>query len=507
MKINIIGAGISGLSAGCYLQMNGFETEIFEKNPTPGGLCTNWKVGDYTFNGAIHWLLGSNDSSEFYKLWSELIDLESIEFVSHEIRVDLEVNDNVDKYGSKIFHLYTDLTKLEKYLTDIAPEDLPIIKKFIRSIRKIQAFELPPVIKSTPALYSLKQKMGMVRHLPLFLYMLRNRFMTNLQLAARFKNPFLREVFSLLYDGDDHPLLITTVPMAFADLKGTGYPVGGSFRFAKKMEEKYLSLGGKISYNAAVKEILVENNVARGIILESGREVRSDITFSSADWYFTIFEALKGKYVNKKIQDLKEGKNLQVYYSVLSVSLGISRTFTDYPHFSRFPIGKELISPDGTKYSRLELHIYNYDPTLAPKGKTSVAVSFYTMKGDFWIDLASSDRAKYDQVRNDFANEVIGLLEERIPGITKDIEVVSVATPATFYRYTNNWKGSTQGWLPGKNIMARSPVDLELPGLGNFYYSSHWSIPGGGLPVAIKSARDAALIICKKYNKKFSVPA
>jgi hypothetical protein len=29
-KVIIIGAGISGMSAGCYLQMNGFETEIFE---------------------------------------------------------------------------------------------------------------------------------------------------------------------------------------------------------------------------------------------------------------------------------------------------------------------------------------------------------------------------------------------------------------------------------------------------------------------------------------------
>ena len=42
-KINIIGAGISGLCAGCYLQMNGFETHIFEKHDIPGGLCTSWE--------------------------------------------------------------------------------------------------------------------------------------------------------------------------------------------------------------------------------------------------------------------------------------------------------------------------------------------------------------------------------------------------------------------------------------------------------------------------------
>jgi phytoene dehydrogenase-like protein len=42
-NIKIIGAGISGLSAGCYLQMNGYETEIFEMNTIPGGLCTSWE--------------------------------------------------------------------------------------------------------------------------------------------------------------------------------------------------------------------------------------------------------------------------------------------------------------------------------------------------------------------------------------------------------------------------------------------------------------------------------
>jgi hypothetical protein len=78
--------------------------------------------------------------------------------------------------------------------------------------------------------------------------------------------------------------------------------------------------------------------------------------------------------------------------------------------------------------------------------------------------------------------------------------VSDVLTPATFYRYTNNWKGSTQGWLPGKNIMASSPVKFELPGLKNFYYASHWSTPGGGLPIAVKAAHDLSCIISKKHK-------
>jgi ribulose 1,5-bisphosphate synthetase/thiazole synthase len=37
-SIIIVGAGIAGLSAGCYGQMNGYRTQIFEMHTTPGGV-------------------------------------------------------------------------------------------------------------------------------------------------------------------------------------------------------------------------------------------------------------------------------------------------------------------------------------------------------------------------------------------------------------------------------------------------------------------------------------
>ncbi|MEI6900341.1 MAG: NAD(P)/FAD-dependent oxidoreductase [Bacteroidota bacterium] len=504
MKVNIIGAGIAGLSAGCYLQMNGYETEIFEKHSKSGGLCTSWKVGGYTFDGCLHWLLGSGPANPFYLLWSELIDMKTVGFIHHEVRVEIEVKDYADKYGSKIFKLYNDLNKLEAYLLDIAPEDRSRIKKLIRSVRKLQTYEIPPMIGTFPPLFTMKQKMGMIQHLPLLLNMLRNRYVTNFTLLKQFKNPFLREALSLLYDGDENPILITTIPLAFADRKSTGYPVGGSSLIANRIAERYLSLGGKINYHSGVKEIITLDHTATGVKLEDGREINSDITISAADWHYTVFDALKGKYTNPVILGLNEQTDFKVYYSVLAVFLGFSRTFEGFSHFSRFPIEKELTSPDGTHYSRLELHIHNYDPALVQDGKTSVSVSFYTQKGDFWIDLYKNDREQYDRLKETFAKEVVNILEAKFGSMQEHLEVVSVATPATYHRYTSNWKGSVQGWLPGKNIMKSSPVGFELPGLKQFYFAGHWTQPGGGLPVAIKSARDAVQMICRRTGRGFT---
>ncbi|MBK6986670.1 MAG: NAD(P)/FAD-dependent oxidoreductase [Bacteroidetes bacterium] len=92
--INIIGAGILGLCAGSYLQMNGFETQIFEKHSIPGGLCTSWQNGEYTIDGSIHWILGSNEGSGFNKMWSELIDMKKVPFHNHDIRLHIDLKNN-----------------------------------------------------------------------------------------------------------------------------------------------------------------------------------------------------------------------------------------------------------------------------------------------------------------------------------------------------------------------------------------------------------------------------
>ncbi|NMC56517.1 MAG: NAD(P)/FAD-dependent oxidoreductase, partial [Eubacteriaceae bacterium] len=49
-SVLIIGAGIAGLCAGCYAQMNGYESKIYEMHSLPGGLCTSWNRKNYTID-------------------------------------------------------------------------------------------------------------------------------------------------------------------------------------------------------------------------------------------------------------------------------------------------------------------------------------------------------------------------------------------------------------------------------------------------------------------------
>ena len=82
-KVIIIGAGMAGLSAGCYLQMSGYDTEIFELGSMPGGLCTGWERKGYSFDGCIHWLVGTKPAVSIYNLWNELVDMSKLQIVDY----------------------------------------------------------------------------------------------------------------------------------------------------------------------------------------------------------------------------------------------------------------------------------------------------------------------------------------------------------------------------------------------------------------------------------------
>ena len=103
-SIIIIGAGIAGLSAGCYSQMNGYRTQIFEMDRArPGGLCTTWKRKGYKVDACIEYWIGSGPGTNFYSFWEEL------GAVQGRTIIHLEEWARVEGEGDKVLIFYTDI--------------------------------------------------------------------------------------------------------------------------------------------------------------------------------------------------------------------------------------------------------------------------------------------------------------------------------------------------------------------------------------------------------------
>jgi len=490
-KVLIIGGGVAGLSAGIYSAMNGFDTEIFEMHTVAGGQCTAWDRKNYRFDYCLHWLVGTSKGA-FHEIWKETNVLnDQTEIIDHTVHSKI-----IDKNGND-FYIYTDISRWEKYLFEIAPEDISSIKKMCNDMRKsalLEPFALPPELRS-PLDYIkiLPQMMPVLKLVRKFGRITIKEYVDKLN----FKSDKIKSVLYKMYGDRNFSALAFVFMLGWYNQKNAGYIKGGSFPMAQRMLEKYQKLGGKISFKKKVEKIIVENDIAKGVILTDGTKIDADYVISTADGYTTIFKMLEGKYVSKKIDFAY--KNWQLFPPLVQVSFGINKIVkTDTPIIIN-PSNDISIGRTKLEFGYSVMN-YSYDSTMAPEGKTTIVMRYETT-WKLWENLEGEE---YKQEKHKIEKDAIACLETIYTGISENIEVIDVATPKTDVRYTGVKDGAYEGFLPSKENMMKS-LDMQLPKLKNFYMAGQWLFPGGGLPPSAQTGKWNIQLICKKEKQKFVV--
>jgi phytoene dehydrogenase-like protein len=492
-SIIIIGAGIAGLSAGIYAHLNGYQSRIYEMHTLPGGLMTSWKRKGYTIDGCVQWLMGSNPRSNLYRLYEEVGLIENRQFFNPEVFLYFEEPDG------RALTFYTNIDRLENELVSHGPEDRVLIHEFCTAARALVGFNPPASGSGSLFHYIVGSWSILPRMITLGPMMLKWTGMSMSQFAARFKSPCLRKVFSHLWQPEMTAISLLFF-LAYVSSQMNGFPIGGSLPMALAVEKRYRALGGEIYYSSQVEKILVEDQKAVGVRLAGGSEQRADFVISAADGHATIWKMLDGQYVDDKIRAVYS--DFKLFPPILLIGLGVKRTFSELP-CATGGIVIELKQPfeaGGEPIDRLKMTVYNFDPTLAPKGKTLVNVKIQT-RYDYWKELIN-DRERYEAEKERIALEVIQRLDQRFPGFAAQVEMTDVATPMTFERYTGNWHASYEGFLPTPKTV-KSAIPNRLPGLKNFYMAGQWVRVGGGIPTGVSMGREAVMCICKEDGVEF----
>ena len=490
-KIVIIGGGMAGLSAGIYARLNGFDAEIVEMHSITGGQCTAWDRKGYRFDYCLHWLVGTR-IGPFNDIWKETGVLND-----HVTVVDHEIHTKVFSKDGKEFIIYTNLDRWEKYLCEMAPEDVRQNRKMCSDMRKstfLKPYSDPPGLRNFRK--SIRSMFEMMPILTLFIKYGRKDCDEYFR-SLRFKNETLNHFFENLYGSRDFSALAFIMMFAWFNQKNAGYLMGGSLPLAQRMTDRFLSLGGKLTTRKRVIKIIVEENTAKGILLSDGTEIRADYVVSAADGHSTIYDMLEGKYLTKKITNAYS--NWKLFPPIVQVSFGINKKITTNAASENWLVKDQMIGGTRTEHGYSIMN-YGFDETMAPKGKSVIVIRFES-PWEFWKDMNNDE---YQTQKEKIEQDSRILLENRFPGIGNNIEVCDVATPLTDTRYTGVWKGSYEGFLPsGKNIMAN--LNPFIPGLRNFYMAGQWLFPGGGLPPAGQSGKWAVQYICRDEKQEFKV--
>ena len=497
-SIIIIGAGLAGLSTGCYAQMNGYQSHIFEHHSQPGGVAAAWKRGEYLLDGGIHFVMGHKPGTKLHELYRQLGIVPTVSFV------------DMTTYGRFVHEASghsvvagQDLDRLAADLKARFPADARIADELVAGARSMQGLDMSEVGLSKPpeltgALDQLKDLWGM-RHF------LKYAFGKYGRSVARYTRDVHDPVLGSFLKG----LFLPGVPVWFlfmilgmvADGQ-LGLIDGSCLDFVRAIEQRYRGLGGGVTYEATVEEILVENDRAVGVRLADGSEHRSGAVVSAADGRSTLFQMLGGRYLNDKIRH--RYKTWKTFRPLLMVTYGVARGFPDEPAFTTVQLERPLTIA-GEEVSAFCIRIFNYSRRFAPPGKTVIQVELET-EWDYWNDLRQEDRARYDAEKEQVAAEILERLERHYAGISSLVEVTDVATPYTWWRYTLNHEGAWEGWMMTGEAM-RTVVERTLPGLSGFYMAGQWVVPGGGVPFCLYSGRHAVQLLCRHDGRAFTMTA
>ena len=495
-KIIIIGAGISGLSSGIYGQKNGLVTEIYEKNPVAGGLCSSWKKDNLLIDGCIHWMTGTKKGTEMYQMWKDLQAFEDEDIIQPD-------NFSSVEFQGTTITFWCDLKRLEKELIEISPEDKNEIKRMVYMIYKIQNMPLPTDIPLSHMSLKRKIKLAFAIFPYLKMYAITRKFSRD-DYANRFKSPAIRYAFSKIVPGDGN-LYSTLYAYGTVALGNGGTIKGGSSVLIDNLVNSYSRSGGVIHYNQPIEKIIIENGKAIGVQLKNGEVKKADYVIAACDVSQTR-ELVENRYRIKAFRNRFDNPDAYPTPSCVYISLKINKDEYEKlgkTHVFQFETPSYMVGK--REENSVALRVYSYDEKFVVGDDVLGTVLIHQSNVDYsyWDELRK-DYKKYCVEKNRIANFVVDRIIQKFPTLEGKIKVIDVCTPKTYNRYTNAYCGA---YMP-----------FAYTSKGSIYYSngkvgkvkglllaSQWTVLPGGIPIAMMSGKFAIQRILKENHKWYKI--
>ncbi len=483
--ISIIGSGFSAMAASCYLAKSGHEVTVYEKNESIGGRARQLKKDGFTFDMGPSWYWMPDVFDRFFADFDkktsdyyELIKLSPAYRVYYGIDDFITIADNltdiiftfeaIEKGSGKILN---DFMAEAKSNYDIAIKDL---------VYRPGVSPLELVTKETAL------KVG--------------QFFSNIskEVRKKFKNERLIQIleFPVLFLGakpSDTPSFYSF--MNYADFGlGTWHPKTGMFDVVRAMESLARELGVTFKTNSNIEKIIVENKVAKAIVV-NGKIIVSDLILSGADYHHTEtlldkeHRAYSEKYWNSRV----------FAPSSLLFYVGFNKKIENISHHALFfdvdfyQHAKDIY--DEPQWPKEPLFYANFpsvtDKTAAPEGMET---------GFFLVPLAPGIEDTF-ALREEYFNKIM----DRFETITQQSVKNNILFKQSFCKNDfvseyNSYKGNAYGMANTLLQTAFLRPKLKSKKVNNLYFTGQLTVPGPGVPPALISGK----LVSELINKQFS---
>lgn len=458
----IIGAGIGGLVCGCYLAKAGMKVLIAEQHYKPGGYCTSFKRGRFTFDAAAH-SIGGYEYGNTGKILKELkidkkIKITRIDPSDVVITPDYQVS------------FWNDLDRTILEFQTVFPKEGHNIRDFFHHISGAEPNLLMSMrsktFKDLLDKYFGDEKLKAILSFPLF----GSGGLPHSRLSAFIGTKIFQEFI----------------------LDGGYYPEGGIQAFSDSLAETFQELGGELRFSCFVKKIKVRNGSATGIELKNGDLLPAKYVISNCDARQTFFNLLGRDVIdpNLRVKLRKMIPSLSgfiLYMATKEDSVNVPHCGSNVWYLFDYDIDKLYNSVRMSNFNSIKGFVLHAYPD---KQRIFAFMNAPFKSKNFW---------EINKVR--ISSAFLSIIESRaIPELSRHLIYSEAATPHTLHRYTLNYKGAAFGWAATPSQLA--DPDFKKPSfLRNLYLTGHWTTHGLGIPGVVYIGHDVAASILRRKRE------
>lgn len=486
-KAAIVGAGIGGMATAVRLASKGFEVSVFEANDYPGGKLSSFETNGYRF-----------DAGPSLFTMPHLVD-----------ELFLEANKNPRDYfqyqqlEKGCFYFWEDGTHLQalKKVEDFAVEvekKLGVPKKLVLAHFKKSAF----IYKNTYKIFleNSLHKIQSYLNFSTFKSILNLPFIgISKTMHEANKNRFsehkkMVQLFDRFatYNGSNPysaPATLNIIPHLEHHF-GAYFPKGGMISITNCVFELAKTLGVKFHFGKKVNQILTENSIAKGIEVNN-EKLQFDYVISNMDIVPTYKYLLKHEKQPTKVLNQERSSSALIFYWGIKKEfpqLDLHNLFFSENYSVEFKhiFEKQNIFNDPTVYVNISSKFNKND---APKGCENWFVMI-NVPGNFnqnWEKLIEEARQ----------NILIKLSRILKVDLKTYIETETILDPILIEQKTSSFRGSLYGTSSNNRFAAFFRHPNFSKNIKKLYFVGGSVHPGGGIPLALSSAKITADLILK----------
>ncbi|MCG8569918.1 MAG: FAD-binding oxidoreductase [Spirochaetes bacterium] len=240
---------------------------------------------------------------------------------------------------------------------------------------------------------------------------------------------------------------------------GAYYPIGGSSKIALHFERIIEKHGGMILTNKEVTEIVVENDIAKGVYVKDLQNndkihyLEAPIIISNAGAPNTLQRLLKPKYTDQlknNITEYPDGLSMVILYMGLKQSPQTTGCYGEnywihdsYDH-NQSHNGFNLLLKGKPNSIFLSFPSLKDPEALSHCAEAICFVpysAFEKWKGEEWKNRGN----EYDLLKNRIIQELIRAIDSTIPEFSNNVEYYELSTPLTLEKFSNIKRGNMYG--------------------------------------------------------------